>query len=326
MFSGSIPLELHQEINGVGVGQDRGRSRSEVETSSVSLKRRSMSASTGNFILAVSARGRFTIQRRAFIVSCQLRKQSLNGRVMVTVSGKDIVQGTVLSEVARPRRRNTAGSRVPLEAIFPSAFTDWRADLTAQTFVQPPDEHGKIYGIYDDVLERAYLDRAGTRIMLCVAYGSEQSPALELHRPEVCYQASGFQVSALTPVSLGLGARKLPCKPVWSAGRNDHYWTTLGDEVSDRDGFRWHQLWLRLSGEMHDGMLVRISSISRDGPSSYLAHARFAEDLLREMAPEHRGRVFGLSPDSRSGGTHRPDRREPPGRFIFELPSPEPLP
>ena len=161
MFSGSIPLELHQEINGVGVGQDRGRSRSEVETSSVSLKRRSMSASTGNFILAVSARGRFTIQRRAFIVSCQLRKQSLNGRVMVTVSGKDIVQGTVLSEVARPRRRNTAGSRVPLEAIFPSAFTDWRADLTAQTFVQPPDEHGKIYGIYDDVLERAYLDRAG---------------------------------------------------------------------------------------------------------------------------------------------------------------------
>jgi EpsI family protein len=164
--------------------------------------------------------------------------------------------------------------------------------------VQPADDQGKLYGVYDQVLQRSYASARGERIMLCVAYGSEQSPALQVHRPEICYAASGFTVADTQRVSLTAGARMLPSVRLHASkvGRSEPitYWTVLGDAVAaDEDAFRWRQWASALRGEIRDGMLVRVSSIERDAAAGYRLHARFIDELAMAVPAQHRDRVFG---------------------------------
>jgi EpsI family protein len=206
----------------------------------------------------------------------------------------------LLAEAAKPRAHDEARAKVPLDTVFPLEFSGWRADTLAQAFVQPADDSGKIYGFYDQVLERAYRNAAGQQVMLCVAYGREQSPALQVHRPEICYGAGGFHIDGLQRVQMPFGTRRVHATRLhaWKLGRSEPvtYWTVLGDTVvDDGQSFRWRQVALGLRGQIRDGMLVRISSIDRDASAGYRVHAAFAEDLLRGMPAEHRNRVFGAA-------------------------------
>jgi EpsI family protein len=48
------------------------------------------------------------------------------------------------------------------------------------------------------------INPQGYRIMLSIAYGKNQSDALQLHKPEICYPAQGFTLLAKqnTPLDL----------------------------------------------------------------------------------------------------------------------------
>jgi len=204
----------------------------------------------------------------------------------------------LLAELARPRRADNARAAVPLETVFPLAFGAWRADPTVHAFVRPAEEQGKLYGVYDQVLERAYLDATGDRVMLSAAYGSEQSPALQLHRPEICYAAAGFRIDDPRHERLPLPQRNVPVTRLRASlpGRSEPitYWTVLGDTVTSDDGaFRWLQLSQAMSGRVRDGLLVRVSSIGRDAEAGYRLHDRFAAELLQAMGGAHKSRVFG---------------------------------
>jgi EpsI family protein len=204
----------------------------------------------------------------------------------------------VMAELVRPHRAPRSRNPVRLEDVFPARFGEWRIDETMQAFVRPADEQGRIYAVYDQVLERAYFDSAGERIMLSAAFGSEQSPALQVHRPEVCYAASGFRVTGQRSAQLLLAEHSLPVTRLQASmpGRSEAitYWTVLGNTIA-RNGmaFRWQQMASALRGEILDGMLVRISTIGRDPEAGYAAHARFARDLLHAIPAQHRERVFG---------------------------------
>src|SRR5207237_5766606 len=119
------------------------------------------------------------------------------------------------------------------------------------------------------VLQRSYVDSNGSGIMLCVAYGSEQSPALQVHRPEICYASSGFKVGEVERTAVQLAGHRLPVARLHATmvGRSEPvtYWMVLGDSaVADTSSFRWRQLSISLRREIKDGMLVRVSSIGRD--------------------------------------------------------------
>ncbi|CAG1019568.1 hypothetical protein BURC_04460 [Burkholderiaceae bacterium] len=205
----------------------------------------------------------------------------------------------VAAEGAKPRRRvDRARTGLPLESMFPKAFGAWRVDPVAESLVRPADEASKLYGIYDQVLERVYTAGEGQQVMLSVAYGSEQSNALQVHRPEVCYASSGFRVSDVQGTTLVLGTMSLAATRLLAAmpGRTEPitYWTVLGDEVvSDAGSFRWRRFAKGLGGDIPDGMLVRLSSITRDTEAAYAMHRRFAAELKQAMQPDHVGRVFG---------------------------------
>ena len=134
--------------------------------------------------------------------------------------------------------------------------------------------------------------------MLCVAYGSEQSPALQVHRPEVCYAAGGFRIEDVHGAQIELAARRLPVTRLWASmpGRSEPitYWIVLGDRVvADSGAFRWRQVMSGLRGEIGDGMLVRVSSIGRDAQAGYRTHARFASALSAVIPGAYHDRVLG---------------------------------
>jgi EpsI family protein len=204
-----------------------------------------------------------------------------------------------LAVVAKPRHR-IADDRaaVKLEAVFPERFGDWSVVPSAGALVRPADETGKLYGIYDQVLERVYLDRTGRAVMLSVAYGTEQSVGLQVHRPEVCYPGGGFKISRLERLSVPIGGQPLPVTRLLAThpGRTEPitYWTVLGDEVeNDRRAFRWRQIASGLKGHILDGMLVRVSTLDTQPERAWDLQARFADDLVAAVPAALRERVVG---------------------------------
>jgi hypothetical protein len=55
------------------------------------------------------------------------------------------------------------------------------------------------------------------------------------------------------------------------------------------------QIGYGLAGKIPDGLLVRVSNVSRDVPASYAAQDDFMRALLSTMAPTDRQRVAGLT-------------------------------
>ncbi len=187
---------------------------------------------------------------------------------------------------------------IDLGAMIPKQFGDWREEPQNFAAVVNPQQQEVLNKIYNQTLSRTYINAQGYRIMLSIAYGGDQSDAMQVHAPEVCYPAQGFQllkkVSASIQTSFGplnvtrvdtqLGAR---CEPVT-------YWTTVGDQVV-RGGIHKKLLEMNygLSGRIPDGLLFRVSSIDPEISRAYDLQANFSNQLLGAVTPEQRQRLAG---------------------------------
>lgn len=191
-----------------------------------------------------------------------------------------------------------AAARVDLDRLLPAKFGDWQLDPAASAFVRAADRRGAQVRIYDQVFERTFINPRGDRIMLSVAYGSDQSADMQLHRPEVCYRAGGFEVGAMSNVSLRLAAGELPVTQLVARlpGRPEPitYWAVVGGQL---DNGNRPSLWQRITRSARpqrgDGLLVRVSSIDHDAERAYRLHADFAEAMLGSLPANERARVIG---------------------------------
>jgi exosortase B len=192
-----------------------------------------------------------------------------------------------------------ARARQPLESLFPEHFGPWRLHPVASALIRPAFEQARRFQMYDQVLERTYVNEAGQTVMLSVAYGRQQSVGLQMHLPQVCYRAGGFAVSEVTPGTLNLVGQALPVTRLLASmpGRPEPitYWRMLGDKVvSDDTRFKLDQIVAGLSRHgVADGLLVRLSSIDDDTQAAWQLHAAFAQDLAQALTPAQRLRVMG---------------------------------
>ena len=205
---------------------------------------------------------------------------------------------SLLAALGKPRPADGNGPRLDLDKLFPNEFGRWRVDPAMKAFVRPAAAQAKRFGIYDQVLERSFVGAGGQAIMLSVAYGGEQSAGMQLHRPEVCYQAGGFQVRDTHAAMMPLDTRQLPVTRLRAElpGRLEPitYWTLLGGVVvADASSFRLRRLSFAARRELVDGMLVRVSSIDPDTTRAYALHQAFTLDLVRAMPPADRVKVVG---------------------------------
>jgi EpsI family protein len=185
-----------------------------------------------------------------------------------------------------------------LDALFPLSLGSWRTSGAANAFVRPANE--PTYRIYEQVLERTYVNSEGWPIMLSVAYGGAQSDGLQMHRPELCYRYSGFSVRTVLPVEIETRGKVVEANRVFAElpGRPEPitYWTTLrGESVRDANTFRLITLSYAVRRIQADGMLVRVSSIDPLIDRAYALHDAFIRALESTLSPERSSLVFGRS-------------------------------
>ena len=190
-------------------------------------------------------------------------------------------------------------AKIELETLFPREFGEWRVDDRMPVQLISPDTAALLNKIYNQTLSRTYVNGAGDRIMLSVAYGGDQSDATRAHRPEVCYPAQGFQVLSnvdgvfqATP-DFSLPVRRLVTK---LGGRNEPvtYWIVVGERVAlSGTQQKIMQLGYSVRGIVPDGLLMRVSSIDANSKRGFALQEKFLASMLPAVAPEMRYRVFG---------------------------------
>ena len=190
-------------------------------------------------------------------------------------------------------------SQINLETLVPEQFGDWKIDATIATLLVTPELQKVIEETYSQTLSRTYVNRAGKRIMLSIAYGGSHGEGMQTHRPEVCYPAQGFQVVKDTrPAVLSTQYGELPIKRLVAAQgtRNEPitYWVVVGDQQT-QFGMRMKLAQMRytLTGVIPDGMLVRVSSIDGDEKGAYENQTDFIRSMLAAMRDTERERITG---------------------------------
>lgn len=211
-----------------------------------------------------------------------------------------MVSSAVMAVVLKPDER--MAEELPplsLEAAIPEQFGDWRIDPSIVPVDPSPDVEARLDEIYSQTLARTYVNAEGQHIMLSIAYGADQSgDGNQVHRPEFCYTAQGFQLLSSEIGRLVTDYGSLPVRRLLAkqGPRNEPitYWITIGDKAT-LPGFRrkLNQLAYGLSGTVPDGMLVRVSSISTDTEAAYALQAEFVRDMLASMDTQSRIRTAG---------------------------------
>lgn len=200
---------------------------------------------------------------------------------------------SVISSPDRPTVKRSPN----LTRSIPSRFRSWKEQGEAN--VIDPSTEGQALQIYDEILSRAYVDESARSVMLCIAYGGDQSDSLRAHRQETCYRAQGFRIESVyeRPLRLEeLGEVNATCFVARLRRRQEtvSYWMTMGSaNVRNRVDRLIEQVKQGFFGTQPDGFLVRVSSLGQNPDEEISLQTAFLHDLLAAISPELRVRLLG---------------------------------
>ena len=181
-----------------------------------------------------------------------------------------------------------------LEDLLPKTIGQWKYVAASGVVVPPKDQ--MVETLYSEVLTRIYWDGQNSPIMLLMAQSANQTGFLQVHRPETCYTASGFRISAVSPHPIRLGASTLQANSLEATanGSTEHivYWTRVGDRIPAN----WTEQKLavaeqNLRGVIPDAILVRVSCATADGEAARATIDKFIRSMLSSV-PANRRSVF----------------------------------
>jgi len=210
-----------------------------------------------------------------------------------------IVGGALMATAATawwrtPRTLDQALDPEKMEDVIPKRIGPWSFETRSGLVLPPPDQLSA--SIYDTILTRSYSSSTELPMMLLIAYGASQSGMFQIHRPEFCYPASGYALTSPEAVDIGFpGGPVVPSRyfSAASAERTEQliYWTRIARAypASWLDQ-RLTVMRSNLAGRIPDGVLVRISTISTDGPRAIAAMTEFARALV--ATTDARGRAL----------------------------------
>jgi EpsI family protein len=187
---------------------------------------------------------------------------------------------------------------IDLASMVPTAFGEWHEETNVIAQVVNPQQKGAIDKIYSQTLSRTYVNKQGYRIMLSIAYGKNQSDAIQLHKPEICYPAQGFVLLKKQASQLDLMGRSIAATQITtSLGQRFEpvtYWTVVGDHITTSQiNKKLTEMRYALQGRIPDGMLVRVSAIDQNTYQAQTLQKQFANAMVATIAPVHQQRFVG---------------------------------
>lgn len=184
-----------------------------------------------------------------------------------------------------------------IDPLFPMKVGDWEF-ATANGLVLPPADQMRDR-LYNAILTRYYSSPSNLPVMLLVAYNGKQDGMLQVHRPETCYPAAGYDLlkEDLIPLDAGRGLT-VPGHYISARSTSRHeqliYWTRIGNDFPVR---WWAQHWAvakeNLKGRIPDGVLIRFSTSAPDDETAILTLKRFIPAMFAELSPPARRLIFG---------------------------------
>lgn len=182
-----------------------------------------------------------------------------------------------------------------LETLVPHTFGGWRYQASSGLVLPPADQLRD--RIYSELLTRTYRNADGGVMMLLIAYAGSQDGTIQVHRPEVCYPASGFRLTDIEDRDVKLAPKvDVPARYIVAETelRTEQmiYWTRLGHLFPRK----WSEQKLavveeNLRGIIPDGVLVRISTLGEGDARASLD--RFASALFGAVGPRMRSVLVG---------------------------------
>lgn len=207
---------------------------------------------------------------------------------------------TASAMALKPQRRASKDlPPIQLESQVPLAFEGWTIDKSLIPVVPDPSLQAALDQIYAQLLARTYINAKGQRVMLSIAYGEDQgTDATAAHRPEFCYTAQGFTVAPRGEHLIQFGNGQIMARRLVGQlqGRREPitYWVTLNNRtVLPGVSRKIEQIRLGLMGQIPDGMLVRVSTISNNEPEAFVVQEQFLQALRRTLPPQLQARYFG---------------------------------
>lgn len=228
------------------------------------------------------------------------RRNLLLGAACVAAAGA----GTAL----KPRREAPLLKGAKLANVVPAAFGAW----TSQDMSDPLAINGEgtlSAKLYNELVVRQYVNATTeTGITMLLAYGGRQSDELQLHRPEVCYPAFGYDLMRNEAISLPIGGSAvLPARRLVAEQGDIResiiYWSRMG-ELLPQDGGeqRKARLEIAMQGIIPDGLLSRFSIVGQDPNQDWATIGAFVTELIAAIAPDMRKVLIGSQRAALIGG------------------------
>jgi EpsI family protein len=198
-----------------------------------------------------------------------------------------------------PRRRLSLLGEAKLDDLIPRQVNDWTShDVT--DLVAPREEDSLAARLYSQTVGRVYQQGSGgPEIMMLAAYGETESNELQLHRPESCYPAVGFEIVANAPVRVPVSAAAfLPARRLIAEapGRREFivYWSRIGEHLPvDSSEQRLDRVRTAMAGYVPDGLLMRLSAVEHEASTVFTRIESFISALLRSVPPAQRPALIG---------------------------------
>ncbi|NUT01642.1 MAG: EpsI family protein [Sphingomonas sp.] len=178
-----------------------------------------------------------------------------------------------------------------LEDVLPQKIGRWTYVSSSGLVVPPEDQMSQ--ALYSQLLTRVYSAEDGSTIMLLVAQSASQTGILQIHRPEICYTAGGYALSAIEPHAVRLPGGAIPTMSMSATSdfRTEQlvYWTRIGDHLPTS----WREQRLAVAGDnlrrvIPDAVMVRVSTFGSDKPAALASVDEFIVAMLQSVTPQTR--------------------------------------
>ncbi|MBV8971822.1 MAG: EpsI family protein [Sphingomonadaceae bacterium] len=212
--------------------------------------------------------------------------------------GGGMLAAAAAAAALTPRHRVEYLHGRKLDTIVPQKIGGWTM-TPSDAFILPKTPGSLADRLYSDTISRLYTAADALPVMMVLAYGNLQSDLLQLHRPEVCYAAVGFQISNSTRLDLPVAPHlAIPARELTATSDNRiepiTYWTRIGDYLpTTRREQRTMRLREQLAGIVPDGILVRLSTVAEPTPATFAALAAFGRAFVLAVRPADRGILVG---------------------------------
>ncbi len=198
----------------------------------------------------------------------------------------------------------TTRTKPDLERLVSQHPPDWK--MVGHQRIDDFSWGKSVFSQHDIVATRTYQHTDGRKVSVVMAWSGDGLNFQKIHEQQVCYKASGFEVSPLHIVSILTGTGSIDAMAftaIQDARKDDvAYWMVI-DGIRERDIDKRNPIvrqFLQLlylpsffRGELPDILMVRVSSVRLANGQPTTDHIDYIKEWLKTISSADRQRITG---------------------------------